>query len=72
METINIAKKEIHSKDNISTQISNSHILPENVQDVLKKYMLVDGFDFTLDLNESQGLFLYDAKHKKKLLDFFT
>jgi L-lysine 6-transaminase len=34
--------------------------------------MLVDGFDFTLDLNESQGLFLYDAKHKKKLLDFFT
>lgn len=47
-------------------------IRPEDVQDALKKHMLVDGFDMTLDLNESEGSFLYDSKHKKKMLDFFT
>ncbi len=47
-------------------------IHPEEVQNTLRKYMLVDGFDFTLDLEESQGAYLYDSKHKKRLLDFFT
>ena len=47
-------------------------IRPEEVQDSLKKFMLVDGFDMTLDLKDSIGSFLYDSKHKKKLLDFFT
>jgi L-lysine 6-transaminase len=47
-------------------------IRPEEVQDSLKKFMLVDGFDMTLDLTDSIGSFLYDSKHKKKLLDFFT
>ena len=51
---------------------SGIFIRPEEVQDSLKKYMLVDGFDMTLDLTDSIGSFLYDSKHKKKLLDFFT
>ncbi|MBM4158888.1 MAG: L-lysine 6-transaminase [Ignavibacteria bacterium] len=50
----------------------NSKINPESVHDTLKKYMLVDGFDMTLDLKESHGSFLYDSKRKRKLLDFFT
>lgn len=45
---------------------------PESVQDTLKKYMLVDGFDITLDLKSSKGAYIYDSKHKKNLLDFFT
>lgn len=45
---------------------------PESVQDTLKKYMLVDGFDITLDLKNSKGAYIYDSKHKKNLLDFFT
>ncbi len=47
-------------------------INPENVQDVLKQYMLVDGFDITLELQKSRGVYLYDSKHKRNLLDFFT
>jgi L-lysine 6-transaminase len=47
-------------------------VRPEDVQDSLRKHILVDGFDMTLDLKESEGSFLYDSKHKKKLLDFFT
>ncbi len=53
-------------------QIGGVFINPENVQDVLKQYMLVDGFDITLDLKNSKGAYLYDSKHKRKLLDFFT
>lgn len=45
---------------------------PESVQNTLKKYMLVDGFDITLDLKNSKGAYIYDSKHKKNLLDFFT
>ncbi|MDZ4712835.1 MAG: L-lysine 6-transaminase [bacterium] len=47
-------------------------INPQNVQSTLKKFMLVDGFDITIDLKRSKGAYLYDSKHDKKLLDFFT
>ena len=51
----------------------NSHnIPPEDVQKSLKQHMLVDGFDITIDLDKSEGAYLYDSKHKRKLLDFFT
>lgn len=50
----------------------NLTVSPENVQDTLKKHMLVDGFDITIDLERSSGSYLYDSKHKRKLLDFFT
>lgn len=51
---------------------AGSQIDAGHVQDVLKKYMLVDGFDMTLDMKKSQGSYLYDAKHGKRYLDFFT
>jgi len=47
-------------------------IKPDQVQDVLKKYMLVDGFDITIDLKQSTTSHLTDARTNKKLLDFFT
>lgn len=51
---------------------NSHHILPEDVQKSLKQHMLVDGFDITIDLDKSEGAYLYDSKHKRKLLDFFT
>jgi L-lysine 6-transaminase len=52
---------------------NNSYnIPPEDVQKSLKQHMLVDGFDITIDLDRSEGAYLYDSKHKRKLLDFFT
>ena len=47
-------------------------INPEEVQEVLKKYMLVDGFDITIDLNQSTTSHIQDSRTNKKLLDFFT
>lgn len=50
----------------------SSHVSPVQVHDVLKKHILADGFDIVLDLDKSQGPYLYDSKYDKKYLDFFT
>ena len=47
-------------------------IQPDKVQDSLRKHMLVDGFDMTLDLDKSNHGYLYDSKSNKYFLDFFT
>lgn len=47
-------------------------IKPEEVQNVLKKYMLVDGFDITIDLDRSTTSHIVDSRTNNKLLDFFT
>ena len=51
---------------------TKSNILPENVQSILKKHMLIDGFDITLDVQNSNKGYLYDSKSKTNYLDFFT
>lgn len=45
---------------------------PDEVHSVLKKHMLADGYDIVLDLEKSEGTYLYDSKEQKKYLDFFT
>ncbi|MEX2602764.1 MAG: L-lysine 6-transaminase [Gracilimonas sp.] len=47
-------------------------ILPKNVRTVLSKHMLTDGYEMVLDLEESEGPYLYDSKSGKRYLDFFT
>lgn len=47
-------------------------ITPENVRSVLSKHMLIDGYELVLDLEESEGAYLYDSKSGKRYLDFFT
>ncbi|HVV54186.1 MAG TPA: L-lysine 6-transaminase [Mucilaginibacter sp.] len=47
-------------------------ISPENVQASLKKHILADGYDLTFDMEKSKGVYIYDAKYKRTLLDFFT
>jgi len=50
----------------------NLQIAPENVQDTLRKHILADGFDLTFDMEKSKGVYIYDSKHKRTYLDFFT
>ncbi|SMO90863.1 L-lysine 6-transaminase [Gracilimonas mengyeensis] len=47
-------------------------INPENVRSILSKHMLTDGYELVLDLEESEGPYLYDAKTGERYLDFFT
>lgn len=47
-------------------------IKPEQVHQTLAKHILADGFDLTFDMEKSQGVHIYDSKHNKTLLDFFT
>jgi L-lysine 6-transaminase len=44
----------------------------KNVKEELAKYMLVDGYDFVLDLGESISPFFVDIRDQKKFTDFFT
>src|SRR5665213_3325377 len=50
----------------------NLPVQPQNVQDILEKHINADGFDLTFDMEKSKGVYLYDSKHKRNLLDFFT
>ncbi|MDA3842806.1 MAG: L-lysine 6-transaminase [Candidatus Kapabacteria bacterium] len=43
-----------------------------DLHEELKKYMLVDGYDFVLDLENSKGSFCIDQRNGKKYTDFFT
>ena len=47
-------------------------IQPENVKKTLKKYIQADGLDLVLDMEKSEGVYLYDSAHDRKILDFFT
>lgn len=48
------------------------NIDPKEVKNVLSQHILADGYDLTLDMDKSQGCTLYDSKHNRALLDFFT
>jgi L-lysine 6-transaminase len=50
----------------------NLLVSPENVQAALNKHVLADGFDLTFDMEKSKGVYIYDAKYDRTLLDFFT
>jgi L-lysine 6-transaminase len=47
-------------------------IEPANVIPTLKQYMLIDGYDFVLDLYNSEGHHFTEARTGKKYIDFFT
>ena len=47
-------------------------ITPDKVHETLARHMLADGFDFVLDLEKSEGVYLYDSRANRKLLDFFS
>jgi L-lysine 6-transaminase len=47
-------------------------VSPEKVQETLSKHILADGYDLTFDMEKSNGVYIYDAKYERTLLDFFT
>ena len=47
-------------------------VTPERVMDVLRRHLLVDGFDLVFDLKRSKGSYVFDSRRKKYFLDFFT
>lgn len=52
--------------------ITTTAIHPDQVHKILNKHLLTDGFEMVLDLEKSQGPYLYDSKSGKQYLDFFT
>jgi L-lysine 6-transaminase len=49
-----------------------TRIAAADAVEVLRRHMLVDGFDLVLDLDRSHGSTLVDARTGKEFLDFFT
>jgi len=49
-----------------------SHIQPKDLERIIGKHMLVDVLDFVIDLQRSEGAYIYDSKSNRRLLDFFT
>ncbi|HEY6572077.1 MAG TPA: L-lysine 6-transaminase [Candidatus Eisenbacteria bacterium] len=57
---------------NPTSTSASVHVTPDQVHATLAKHMLADGFDFVLDLDKSQGIWLHDSRGQKKLMDFFS
>jgi L-lysine 6-transaminase len=47
-------------------------VTPDKVHETIAKRMLADGFDFVLDLDKSDGVYIYDSRRGRRLLDFFS
>ncbi|KAF0153282.1 MAG: L-lysine 6-transaminase [Ignavibacteria bacterium] len=52
--------------------LETTKISANEVHSTLRKRMLVDGFDFVLDIKRSSGLTLVDEKNGDEYLDFFS
>ncbi|MEK7818543.1 MAG: L-lysine 6-transaminase [Bacteroidota bacterium] len=48
------------------------NVKPAKVHKTLSRHILADGYDLVLDLEKSQGNYLYDSKSKRYLIDFFS
>jgi len=47
-------------------------IHPKDVETVIGRNMLVDVLDFIIDLKKSEGVYIWDSRSNRRLLDFFT
>jgi L-lysine 6-transaminase len=52
--------------------LADPQLAPDRVHEVLARSILVDGLDFVLDLNRSDGSYLVDARDGRRYLDMFT
>lgn len=55
-----------------STYTPRYAVRPDDVLADLKQHMLIDGFEYVLDLYSSNGANLIDARNGHRYLDFFT
>jgi L-lysine 6-transaminase len=60
------------SANTILNDKEKTEITADNVHEILRTKMLVDGFDFVLDLKRSNGLTIIDEKTGDEYLDFFS
>ncbi len=56
----------------MGTYTPRFYIPPAKVREELSNYMLVDGYDFVLDLENSKGASFVEARTGKAFIDFFT
>ena len=56
----------------VAPPVAPRPVTPDTVHDVLREHVLVDGFDMVLDLHESRGSTLVDARDGTRYLDLFT
>lgn len=47
-------------------------VLPSAVHDILRRHLLVDGYEFVLDTAHSRGSWIVDARDATRYLDLFT
>ncbi len=52
--------------------LNHVDVNPQNALDILRKVMLIDGFEIVLDLKKSHGLTIIDAKSGEEYLDFYS
>jgi L-lysine 6-transaminase len=50
----------------------NNHVNPSDVKNILSKHLLADGYDIILNLENSSGLRLVDARNGDEYLDFYS
>ncbi len=62
----------IYSGGMTTIALPTTVVPPAEVHDVLRRHMLVDGFDLVLDLERSGGSTLVDARDGTAYLDLFT
>jgi L-lysine 6-transaminase len=54
------------------TMKKSTSIRPRDIESTIGKHMLVDVLDFIIDLKKSEGVYIWDSKTNRRLLDFFT
>jgi L-lysine 6-transaminase len=52
--------------------MTTNRIAPAQVHETLARHMLADGYDLVLDLEQSRGRRLHDARHGRTFLDMFS
>ena len=52
--------------------VVRADVQPSEVHATIGKHMLVDAFEFVIDLDRSEGAYIYDSRTNRHFLDFFT
>lgn len=52
--------------------MTQNEIRPDAVLSTLRNYINVDGLDVVMDLDKSQGVYIYEARNNKPYLDLFS
>ncbi|MBI1853526.1 MAG: L-lysine 6-transaminase [Planctomycetes bacterium] len=51
---------------------AHATIAPQQVHEILKRHLLVDGYDLVVDIDRSHGAILVDSRFDRQFVDFFS